>query len=80
MSVPDDLADDLEIACIDALRGDPPGPAVATRLQRACIDVLRRRGLEGARVHARSDGSGTAVRIIMPSDGPKVREIVLRLG
>lgn len=75
-----DLQDELELACIDALRGDPPGPAVATRLQRACIDVLRKRGVDGARVSARSDRSGTAVQILLPSSGPKVRQLVLRLA
>jgi len=75
-----DLADDLEIACLDALRGDPPGPHVAARLQRACLDVLRARGIGGARVEARSDGRGTAVTILLPIEGRRVERVVLRLA
>ncbi len=79
MEVDPDLADELELACLDALRGDPPGPAVATRLQRACLDVLRQRGIEGARVFATSTRAGTAVRVVLARRGARVTELVLEL-
>lgn len=75
-----DLQDELELTCLDALRGDPPGPAVATRLQRECLALLRRRGAAGARVEARSDGRGTFVRILLPAGGDAVREVMLRVS
>lgn len=75
-----ELADDLELACHDALRGDPPGPLVAARLQRACLEVLRARGFDGAQVDARSDRRGTVVTIRLPTPERRVEHIVLRLG
>lgn len=75
-----DLQEALEVACMDALRGDPPGPLVASRLQRACADVLRRCGEPNARVDAVSDRRGTSVRILLPAPGDVVREVVLKLG
>lgn len=75
-----DLADDLELACLDALRGDPPGPLVASRLQRACLEVLRARGLAAAQVDARSDRRGTTVTIRLPTPDRHVEQVVLRLG
>lgn len=74
-----DLHEDLEIACMDALRGDPPGPAVASRVQLAVIDVLRRHGHRGARVEVRSDRRGTFVQILLPKPGRRVEEVVLRV-
>lgn len=74
-----DLADALELACHDALRGDPPGPAVAARLQRTCLEVLRANGHPGARVQARSDRRGTVVTILLPAEGRRVDEVVLTL-
>ena len=74
-----DLLDDLELACLDALRGDATGPLTASRLQRACEDVLRRRGVAGARVTASSTRAATQVRIGLPRPDRTVRELVLRL-
>jgi hypothetical protein len=74
-----ELREDLEIACLDAMRGDPWGPTVATRLQRTCIDVLRAHGLSSARVKATSDRSGTRVSIFLPGPKNRVNEVVLSL-
>ena len=74
-----DLLDDLEIACMDAIRGDAPGPELATRVQRACGDVLRARGCTGARVQCTSSRAGTVVRIGLPGPGNVVRELKLQL-
>jgi len=75
-----ELREDLEIACMDAMRGDPWGPTMATRLQRTCIDVLRAHGLSDARVRATSDRSGTRVSIFLPGPDKRVNEVVLSLG
>ncbi len=74
-----DLLDDLEIACLDAIRGDPPSAALATRVQRACIDVLRARGCDKPLVRAQSDQRGTFVQIGLPQPGNKVQQVVLKL-
>ena len=74
-----EIREDLEIACMDAMRGDPWGPAMATRLQRTCIDVLRAHGIDGARVSASSSRHGTEVRILLPSNGDKVNEVLLSI-
>jgi hypothetical protein len=75
-----ELLEALEVAAMDAVRGDPPGPTLATRLQRVCIDVLRHAGIQGAKVHAVSTRKGTAVRVLLPSDGARVRQLELTLG
>lgn len=75
-----DLHDALELACLDTMRGDAYGPLLATRLQRACEDVLRKRGVRGARVRAVSSAQGTGVRIALPLPDKTVREVVLRLA
>lgn len=75
-----DLYDDLEVACVDTLRGDAYGPMMATRIQRACEDVLRRRGAQGAQVRVISSSRGTGVRILLPRPDKTVGEIVLRLA
>jgi hypothetical protein len=75
----DDLLDDLEIACLDAMRGDPPGPSMAIRLQTVVKAVLHSRGV-AARVEAESTRRGTFVRLWVQRPGAKVREVVLSLG
>lgn len=74
-----DLREELEIACMDALRGDPPGPGVAARLQLVCTEVLRKHGISGFRVEAMSDRKQTAVRILLPKANKKVEQVVLTL-
>lgn len=80
MSEPLDLRDALELACIETLRGDPPGPGLARRLERACQTVLRRRGERGARVRAHSDHRGTRVEVLLRQPGQAVQRVVLSLG
>jgi hypothetical protein len=77
---PDALRDALESACLDEMRGDPPGPLLAGRLHRACTTVLRGLGVRGARVEARSDRGGTAVRVVLPPGVASVQQVVLTLG
>lgn len=76
----DDLLEELELACADTLRGDPWGPLTASRLQRACTDVLRRKGLRPLKVQARSDATGTHVLVVLRGPGAVVRELVVHLG
>ena len=75
-----DLQEDLEIACLDALRGDPPGNGVARRLERACLAVLKRYGVAEPYIRATSDRSGTKVCIRLPDAEARVREVILTLG
>lgn len=73
-----DLAEELEIACMDEMRGDSYGPGLARRLERAVGDVLRARGLT-ARVQAVSNRQGTKVAIGFSSGGARVQKVVLTL-
>jgi hypothetical protein len=74
------LHDAIEVACGNALMGDPPGPQLATRLQRECLTVLRAYGLTNATVVAESSRNGTSVTIRLPQPGHTVQEIRLRLS
>lgn len=75
-----ELMEDLEIACLDAMRGDAYGTVLASRLQLVCMDLLQRRGIEGVRVRAQSDRRGTSVQILLPQPDKTVRELVLTMG
>ncbi len=74
------LREALERACADALMGDPVGVGLARRLERTCVDVLRRSGVTGARVVASADRSGVRVDVSLRGPGPTVEQIVVRVG
>lgn len=73
-----ELSEDLEIACMDEMRGDSYGPGLARRLERAVTTVLRARGIH-ARVQAVSNREGTRVAIALPMADKQVRRVVLTL-
>jgi len=75
-----DVQEELECACLDAIRGDPPSTAVARRLEHAVRKVLQSYGLEGAVIRASSDRRLTQVQIKLPPEVPHVREFVLTVG
>jgi hypothetical protein len=75
----EDLMEDLEVTCLDAMRGDPPGPGMAKRLERAVGDVLRARGITAV-VQATSDRSGTRVVILVPKPDKTVAQVTLTVG
>lgn len=75
-----DFLDDLELACLDAMRGDASGPLMARKLERTCKQVLARWGAKSAVVQATSTHRQTAIRIGLPKPDRTVHEIVLRLG
>ena len=77
--LPTDLSEDLEIAAMDAIRGDPPGPAVARRLEFAIRDVLILHNLSSARVIVSSNQSGTTVTLLLPTPSDRVTEVKIRL-
>ena len=74
-----DLLDDLELSCLDIMRGDAWGPQMATRLERTCKEVLRRWGATDPIIQATSTHRQTAVRIGLRRPDKTVHEIVLRL-
>lgn len=74
-----DVMEELEVACLDEMRGDPPGPGLAKRLERAVGDVLRARGID-ATVQATSDRSGTRVILLLPRPDRTVQQVVLTVG
>jgi hypothetical protein len=76
---PADLLEDLEIVCLDAIRGDPPGPQLAARLTAVVTGWLHARGI-AARVEATSTRRGTAVKILLGKPGARVRELILTVG
>lgn len=73
------LQEDLELACMDALDGDPPGPLLANRLRTVVTAILRQRGVQGS-VAASSDRSGTRVHVTLGPPGPHVKQLVISLG
>jgi hypothetical protein len=75
-----DLAEALELACLDEMRGDTFGPGLARRLERAVGDELRRAGLVPVAVKATSDRTGTRLTVLLPGPNQTVREVVLRVG
>ncbi len=75
-----ELSEDLEIACMDAIRGDAPSPTVARRLEWAVLEVLRTHGIDDAEVTARSERSGTAVQILLKQPDKTVQQLVLTVG
>jgi hypothetical protein len=74
-----DLMEELEVACLDEMRGDPPGPALAKRLERAVGDVLRAHGI-AATIQATSDRSGTRVVLLLPKPDATVAQVTLTVG
>jgi hypothetical protein len=74
------LRDALERACADAMMGDPVGVGLMRRLERACVEVLRRSGVNGARVVASADRGGVRVDVSLPGPAPAVEQIMVRVG
>lgn len=75
-----EIREELEVACLDAMGGDPPGPLLASRLERACKGVLTRNGLGSAQVKCTSNYQGTSVQLLLPKPDQTVQSIVLTLG
>ncbi len=76
---PNELLEDLEIVCLEAMNGDPPGPALAARLAAVVQAWLHRRGI-AARVEAESTRQGTFVRLLLRKPGSRVQQVVLTIG
>ena len=74
-----DLHEELEIECMDAINGDPPGPAVAKRLERVVTAVLRSHHITFSKIIAQSDRNGTTVQILLPKPDKTVQQIVLKM-
>lgn len=77
---PPDLAAELEGALLDAMQGDPWGPALAGRLRLVARAILLRRGLGAARVEVAATPDGAVhVQVLLPAAGPRVQRLALRL-
>lgn len=76
----DDLEDALEIAAVEAMEGGLANAGTLGRVRTAVRAVLLRRGLDAARVDVGLEGTGLHVRVALPPDGARVRQIVLTLG
>lgn len=76
----DDLEDALEIAAVEAMEGGLADAGTVGRVKTAVRAVLLRRGLDAARVDVGLQGTGLHVRVLLPPDGARVRQIVLTLG
>ena len=74
------LLEQLEVVAGNALCGDPPGPLLASRLQRECTHFLHSNGLTGARVQATSTREQTSVVVLLPTPDQRVERVVLRLA
>jgi hypothetical protein len=74
-----ELYEDLEIACLDMMKGDTFGPILAHRLERTCLEVLARNGLEGARVEVQSGPRGTQVQIGLPGPKNTIKQLCLTI-
>lgn len=73
------LEAELEGALAEALAGDPPGPAMAKRLERIAREILLRHNLPAARVVALSDAHETVVHVLLPPGPARVRELVVKV-
>ena len=74
-----ELYEDLEIACLDMMKGDTYGPILAHRLERTCLEVLVRHGINGARVQVQSGPKGTQVQIGLPGPKNTVQQLCLTI-
>ncbi len=73
--LPPDLADELEIIAMEAMRGGR-GPAMEGRLKRD-LTVATRRYNPRAEVKVRTQGAGVGVLLLLPDRHDKVRMIRL---
>lgn len=77
---PTTLRATLEDALLDALQGDPPGPALYGRLATVARGILLRHGLGAARVEIGPAPDGVRVTITLPPGPTRVARLVLHLG
>jgi len=63
----------LQDAVLDVIDGSPPGPLFASRVQRVCIEALRRAGVD-AQVHTDPSGQRVTVQVRV---GRRVEQVVV---
>ena len=73
------LEGELEGVLMDAVAGEPAGPALARTLERLTREVLLRRGLGDAKAIAHSGHDGTFVRVYLPPGRARVLSIQVGL-
>ena len=67
-------------ALLDAVLGEPRGPLLARRLERVARAILLRAGQPRAVVSVQDTPAGMEVVVLLPPAGPRVRQLVIRLG
>ena len=75
-----DLAAELEGALLDAMGGDPWGPALKGRLMTVARHVLLRHGEARARVEVGYGSRGVEVTVLLPPGPARVRRLVETVG
>lgn len=70
----------LEGVLVDATAGDPWGPPLEGRLRTLVRHHLLRAGLGTAQVDIHLEAQGVVVRVALPPDGPRVRQLIMNLG
>ena len=76
----DNLKTRLQHAVEDAVSGENLGPGLASRVELAAMDELRRAGVHGGRVRVQAQGRGFLVNVSLPPGPARVQQIVLRVG
>ena len=77
---PSPLHDALEAALMDALNGDPAGPALYGRLRTIARAHLLQRGLGAAQIEVGPAPGGVRVAIRLPPGPARVAQLVLTLS
>lgn len=75
-----DLAAELEGALLDAMGGDPWGPALAGRLRTVARGVLLRHGHCRAEIRVENGPRGVEVEVILPPGPARVRRVEVTVG
>lgn len=74
------VEEDLEMALMNAMMGDPWGRALQGRLELVAKATLHRHGLTRAQVRVTGNRETVSVDVRLPAQGPRVQTIRLTFG
>ncbi len=77
---PRGLAEEIRDAVEAVVVGELLRPSLAGSAKTAALGVLHRRGLRGARVHARVEAASVVLELALPAGPQRVERVVLRVG